>query len=261
MSRTVLGWLAVLFLVMGLTGIWFGVRYAGARNDGLSGLGSAREVDPTYLKPPANVPASWLKDFSLVDQSGKQVATADLRGQVYVTNFFFSSCPGTCLQQNQKIREIAEVYGPRGVTFLSITCDPEIDSPERLREYGTKLKADFRHWRFLTGSMTYLQRVAAEIYNIPLDKGTHSERFFVTDKWGNLRGMFAWNKLNEITDMKVLLDKLLAEEMPPPELRKIETKEAGSEDPGAGSQEPSAGRQEPSAGSHVPGGGNQEPGA
>jgi cytochrome oxidase Cu insertion factor (SCO1/SenC/PrrC family) len=216
MNRQILGWLAVLFLVMGGTIVWIGLRYAGAVARGSNG--SASEPDLTYLNKPADASQPFLAHFTLTDQAGKTVASKSLAGEVYVTNFFFSSCPGTCLQQNQKIREIAREYGGKGVRFLSITCDPEIDSPERLQEYATKLEADTKHWSFLTGDLSYIRRVAGEIYRIPLDKQTHSERFFVTDKWGNIRENFAWNKLDQITQMKLLLDKLLAETEEPAEL-------------------------------------------
>jgi protein SCO1/2 len=237
MSRVVLGWLAVLFVVMGGTGIWLGIKYAGANgSQSVFGLGNQAEVDETYQQIPADASQEWLKEFTLTSQAGRPVASKDLAGKVYVTNFFFSSCPGTCLQQNQKIQEIARQYGPKGVQFLSVTCDPDIDSPSRLREYGAKLGAEPAHWSFLTGDLLYIRRVAGEIYRIPLDKQTHSERFFVTDKWGNIRGDFEWNKLNEITQMKQLLDTLLAETEAPP---------SATAEEGTGSQEPSA--QEPAA--------------
>ncbi len=219
MSRVVLGWLAVLFMVMGGTGIWLGIKYAGANgSQSVGGLGNQAEIDETYQRIPADASQEWLEEFTLTSQAGKPVASKDLAGTVYVTNFFFSSCPGTCLQQNQKIQEIARQYGPKGVQFLSVTCDPDIDSPSRLREYAAKLGANPAHWSFLTGDLVYIRRVAGEIYRIPLDKQTHSERFFVTDKWGKIRGNFEWNKLNEITQMKQLLDKLLAETEPELEL-------------------------------------------
>ena len=212
MNRAVLGWLAVLLVAMGGTGIWLGLKYAGAGSrSGSSRSGSHAEVDPDYLKPPPDAAEKFLKDFTLTDQSGRQLTSKDLRGKVYVTNFFFSTCPGTCLQQNQKIQEIARQYGPKGVRFLSITCDPEIDDPDRLRQYAQKLDADREHWSFLTGQLLYIRRVAQEIYEVALNEKTHSERFFVTDKWGRIRGNFEWNRLDEITEMRLLLDKLLAE--------------------------------------------------
>jgi len=215
MNRSLLGWLAVLFLVMGGTVVWLGLRYAGA----VGGAGSQSEPDLSYLRKPADASQPFLEHFTLTDQAGKAVASKQLAGEVYVTNFFFSSCPGTCLAQNQKIREIAREYGPKGVQFVSVTCDPDNDSPDRLREYAAKLEADTKHWSFLTGELGYIRRVAGEIYRIPLDKQTHSERFFVTDKWGNIREHFAWNKLDQITQMKSLLDKLLAETEEPAEVK------------------------------------------
>jgi cytochrome oxidase Cu insertion factor (SCO1/SenC/PrrC family) len=207
---------------MGGTIVWVGLRYANA----IGGAGSQGEPDLSYLNQPADASQSFLEHFTLTDQAGKTVASKQLAGEVYVTNFFFSSCPGTCLQQNQKIREIASEYGTKGVRFLSISCDPDIDSPDRLREYAAKLEADTRHWSFLTGELGYIRRVAGEIYRIPLDKQTHSERFFVTDKWGNIREHFAWNKLDQITQMRSLIDKLLAETDEPADLKAAKEKAA-----------------------------------
>jgi protein SCO1/2 len=214
MSRAVLGWLAVLFLAMGVTGIWLGAKYASA----LTGRGGSQaEVDTEYLKTPADAAQPWLEEFTLTERSGRKVSSRELAGHVYVTSFFFSSCPATCLQQNQTIRGIEQQYGPRGVKFVSITCDPEIDTPARLREYADKLEADKDDWLFLTGELVYTRRVAGEIFRIPMDKQTHSERLFVTDKWGNIRGNFVWNKLDQVTALKAELDKLLAEKEQPAE--------------------------------------------
>jgi cytochrome oxidase Cu insertion factor (SCO1/SenC/PrrC family) len=192
----------------------FAVRYAQPP----VAVGSHAEVDKSYLRPPPSAGQDWLADFTLTDQRGRSVDTAALRGQVYVTNFFFSSCPGTCLQQNQKIQEIERQYGPKGVRFLSITCDPDNDDPDRLREYASRLGADEKHWSFLTGQMLYTQRIASEVYQVHLEKTAHSERFFVTDKWGHVRGTFEWNNLAQITQLRLLLDKLLAETEEPAEL-------------------------------------------
>ena len=219
MSRTVLGWVAVLFLVMGATGLWLAAKAMRQSGDVVSGVGSQEEPDPTYRKLPANASEPWLTQFSLTERSGKMVSSKDLEGQVYVTSFFFSACPSVCLQQNQKIREIEQSYGAKGVKFVSITCDPDTDTPERLREYADKLGADKKDWLFLTGDLTYIRRVAGEMFQVALDKQTHSERLFVTDKWGNIRGKFHWNQLDEVTSLRLMLDKLLAETEPPAELK------------------------------------------
>ena len=219
MSRTVLGWVAMLFLVMGATGLWLAAKAMRQSTDVVSGVGSQSEADPSYRKLPANASEPWLKEFSLTERSGKMVSSKDLEGQVYVTSFFFSACPSVCLQQNQKIREIEQSYGGKGVKFVSITCDPDTDTPQRLREYADKLGADKESWLFLTGDLTYIRRVAGEMFQVALDKQTHSERLFVTDKWGNIRGKFHWNQLDQVTALRIMLDKLLAETEPPAELK------------------------------------------
>ena len=61
-----------------------------------------------------------------------------------------------------------------------------------------------QQWLFLTGELIYIRRVAGELFGVPLDKQTHTERLIVSDKWGNIRGTFHWNKLDEMTELKLL---------------------------------------------------------
>lgn len=209
MSKALLGWLALMMVVMGSIAIALGWR---AMQTGKSGSSS----EPDYRQIPASASAQLLKSFTLTERSGQKVGTEDLQGKVYVTNFFFSTCPGPCLTQNKKFEEIQLQYAERGVQFLSISCDPEVDDPGRLRNYARKFEIKGDSWWFLTGDLLYIQRIAAEMYQVPLDRQTHTERFLVTDKWGKLRGQFHWGKPEQMTDMKALLDKLLAEKSPPP---------------------------------------------
>ncbi|MFN0019222.1 MAG: SCO family protein [Pirellulaceae bacterium] len=209
MSRTLLGWLALMMIVMGSIGIALGWR---AMQTGKSGSSS----EPDYRKVPDSASAKWLKGFTLTERSGKRVSSDDLQGKVYVTNFFFSTCPGPCLTQNKKFEEIQLQYADKGVQFLSISCDPEVDDPGRLRGYAQKFDVKGDSWWFLTGDLTYIRRIAAEVYEVMLDKQTHTGHFIVTDKWGTRRGAFVWNEPAQMTDMKSLLDKLLVEKNPPP---------------------------------------------
>lgn len=212
-SKALIAWLAILMLVMGGTGVVLGLKYSGGFG-AASGSGDP-EVDLEYRKLPASSKDPWLTEFTLSERSGKLVGTKDLKGRVYVTNFFFSSCPGPCLTQNKKFEEVQRVYAPRGVQFLSISCDPEVDTPAKLREYARKFQIEGDGWWFLTGDLLYIRRVAGEVYRVMLDRQTHTERFIVVDKWGNTRGSYHWSKPAEITDMKLLLDKLLVEKTPP----------------------------------------------
>jgi len=211
MSKALLSWLALMLIVMGTIGIVLGWRASQPERSGFSS-------EPDYRQVPSSASAPWLESFTLTERSGKHVGTQDLQGKVHVTNFFFSTCPGPCLSQNKKFEEVQLQYGERGVQFLSISCDPEVDDPARLRAYAAKFQIQGDSWWFLTGDLTYIRRIAGEIYQVMLDKQTHTERFLVSDKWGNLRGQYHWSKPAEMTDMKILLDKLLAETTPPPKV-------------------------------------------
>lgn len=208
----------ILFLASGLALALVGYRVIASLRDSqavASRSGSVSTPDPEYQKLPADSQSDWMTGFTLTERSGKEVQWQDLAGNVRVASFFFSSCPANCLQQNLKIREIQQSFQGQDVRFLSITCDPDIDTPERLREYANKLEADQNQWLFLTGKLVYIRRVAGELFSVALDKQTHTERLIVCDKWGTIRGTFLWNKLDEVTQLKLLVDKLLAENSPP----------------------------------------------
>jgi protein SCO1/2 len=99
----------------------------------------------------ANDPAP---DFTLTDQNGKSVTLASLRGQVLLVDFIFTRCPGPCPILTARHVELQKSLAPElasKVHFVSISLDPEYDTPERLAEYGRARGADLEHWSFLTG--------------------------------------------------------------------------------------------------------------
>ncbi len=191
------------------------MAYRVVANHQTSSLPHVTTLDAEYQKIPADGQSDWMDTFTLTERSEKTVRWTDLEGQVRVVSFFFSSCPASCLQQNMKLRDLARAYLGKDVKLLSLTCDPDVDSPERLREYATKLEASSDQWLFLTGRLVYIRRVAAELFQVPLDKQTHSEKFIVCDKWGHIRGRFTWNKVDEMAELRLLVDKLLQESEPP----------------------------------------------
>jgi protein SCO1/2 len=219
MSKAVLAWLGVLFLAMGGTFVWLGIKYslpAVETRTILTGIDRDYEIKP----PSADEPI--LTEFTLTERSGRKLGTVDLAGRVSVTNFFFTHCPAECLKQQRVFETVQREYGPQGVQFLSITCDPQNDPPSRFQKYVAEQRFDIAKegeaWWFLTGDITYIQRVAEEIYQVPLKRFTHTEKFEVRDKWNNPRGSFSWKDGKSLVDCKLLLDKLLKETEPPAEV-------------------------------------------
>jgi len=94
--------------------------------------------------------------FALTDQFGDRVALADLRGKVVAVTFIYASCKDTCPLLTAKMvviqRELGADFGRR-VRFVSITVEPELDTPAVLKDYAEAYSADLTGWSFLTGSV------------------------------------------------------------------------------------------------------------
>ena len=153
---------------------------------------------------------SWLKDFELTERSGKTVSSHELLGKPYVVSFFFSTCPSICVMQNQKLQELQNMFAGQGVKFLSISVDPEIDRPEVLTEYAKRFGAVEDQWLFLTGDLTYIRRVAAEIYQLAADKKFHSEKFVLVGRDGKIVSFFSWNEPRSFDKLKRAITEQLA---------------------------------------------------
>lgn len=93
-------------------------------------------------------------DFSLQDADGRQVRFSDFRGRVVILNFIYASCKEACPLHSNVIASIQSMVnsGPLrdAVQFISITTDPERDTPEVLRAYGPAHGLDTTNWTFLT---------------------------------------------------------------------------------------------------------------
>jgi protein SCO1/2 len=93
--------------------------------------------------------------FTLTSQDGKPFALADLRGKAVVVAFIYTECPDICPMLTQKMVEIQDELGANfgaKVAFVSISLDPEHDTPEVLKDYAQFWGAKPDGWAFLTGS-------------------------------------------------------------------------------------------------------------
>jgi len=162
-----------------------------------------------------------IKDFVLTERSGTQFDSRSLDGEVWVASFFFASCPTECQFQNEAVAGLQREFGPKGVKFVSITCDPANDTPARLRDYANRFNADPDQWLFLTGDLSDIQRIGQERFKLNVKQSTHSSRLVVVDRNGSIRGAFEWKDPADLTKLKLMLNRCLAEE--PGEARKQST--------------------------------------
>jgi len=101
-------------------------------------------------------------EFQLEDQSGRPLALSDLRGKVVLLTFIYSSCADVCPLITASLAALQRRLAPeeRGrVFFISITVEPEMDTPAVLRAYAKRHGADLSSWAFLSGSPKAVREV------------------------------------------------------------------------------------------------------
>ncbi len=103
-----------------------------------------------------------VNDFSLTDQNGKPFRFGTLRGKVIVLSFIYTSCPDVCPLITSSLRMVQGKLSPverQSVFLLSVTTDPEVDTPKVLKSYAERYKVDFSNWGFLSGDIQALAAV------------------------------------------------------------------------------------------------------
>ena len=170
---------------------------------------STREKDPK-LPDLGSVPA-----FSLIDQEGQVFTEEALRGHPTVINFVFTRCDTICpvvAMKTQRLQDKTQDRKGAGIKILTITVDPEWDTPARLTEFGARYSANPTRWRFLTGPKDKLTELATGPLMSSMDRDgnmpsgapniVHSGYFLLVD--GNLmiRGVYDSNDIHKLDELE-----------------------------------------------------------
>jgi len=104
--------------------------------------------------------------FRLIERSGRPVTREDLRGLVWVVDFFYTACTETCPTQSLELARLAREFADASdLRLVSISVDPAHDTPEVLRRYAARYGADARWW-FLTGERRAIYCLAREGFRL-----------------------------------------------------------------------------------------------
>jgi len=142
-------------------------------------------------------------DFTLTNQNGGAISLATLRGRVWVADVIFTRCAGPCLKMSRQMKELQQSLPAKSqVMLVTLTTDPDFDTPSVLKTYAQRFGADSNRWVFLTGARKALMDVEVgslkltaiekkpEERETPVDLFIHSTIFVIVDKRGQLRGVF-----------------------------------------------------------------------
>lgn len=144
-----------------------------------------------------------VSEFTLTNQAEQAVTLADLRGKVWVADIIFTRCAGPCPQMTRRMEILQDALPTESAAKLvTLTTDPDFDTPPVMKAYGERFGADFARWLFLTGSKPEIARLAIDGLKLttvekkpeeradPNDLFIHSTIFVVVDKQARLRGVF-----------------------------------------------------------------------
>jgi len=185
----------------------------GCREDGEATAPKVAQPQDEILPAPENVsPGKAFDPFVMTDQRGEIFDSASLAGKVWIGSIFFSSCPGPCFRENQALAEVLADIDDPDLMAVSITCDPENDLPNVLDHYSKRFEADPEQWKFLTGDMEEIKRIANTTFFLPAEVGVHSERGVIFDRQGRLRGSFHLLQPDRVAVMKKTIRDVLAED-------------------------------------------------
>lgn len=133
--------------------------------------------------------------FALTNQDNKAIANDFYNGKVYVLEFFFTTCPTICPKMNLSMLQIEKTFfGNPNFGIVSITIDPETDTPEVLKAHAKLLGVKSSTWNFLTGDKTAIFDLANKGFNLYAAANKkvsggfeHSGLFALVDKNGHIR--------------------------------------------------------------------------
>lgn len=162
-------------------------------------------------EPESDLDFGAVAEFSLTERSGETVTGETLAGQPYIASFFFTRCSGPCPALLGNVRRLQAKLEEESsdVRLVSITVDPENDTPEVLATHANSFTADPKRWLFLTGTEDAIFGLMRNSFHMALEvlpdedsvmglKITHDTRLIVVDGAGHVRGYYDGKSQDEI---------------------------------------------------------------
>ena len=156
-----------------------------------------------------------ISDFSLTNQNGKTITQEYYDNQIYIADFFFTTCPSICPIMTENMFQIQEKTMEDNVLLVSYSVTPEIDSVAQLKKYALEKGVNDNKWNLLTGDKKQIYDLARKSYLVAKNDGDggkydmiHTENFVLIDKEKRIRGFYDGTNKEEmvklLNDYKIL---------------------------------------------------------
>ncbi len=158
-------------------------------------------------------------NFQLTNQNNQPFGSRQLSGKIWIADFIFTSCPGPCPMVSSRMGELQRPLEKTDVHLVSFSVDPEKDTPDVLRGYAEKLKAQPARWDFLTGSKSTIYDLSKNGFKLAVSDGSpeagvpvHSTRIVLVDRHGEIRGYYEATAADAVTKLLADTSHLLREQ-------------------------------------------------
>ena len=153
-------------------------------------------------------------NFELTDTNRQPFGSKNLNGKIWIADFVFTTCGSICPIMTNYLSALQRTYDlVEGVEFVSVSVNPENDSPEVLKSFAQKYKANLNKWHFLTGSRQDITDLAVKSFKLgSVDEPIfHSDKFALVDRRQKIRGYYQGTNKIEINKLFMDISQLLKE--------------------------------------------------
>lgn len=158
----------------------------------------------------------YIPEFTFTNQEGKPIGRAQMEGKITVVDFFFTSCPSICPVMSKEMARVNDMFRDEPlVQLMSISIDPEYDTPQILKKYADEHQAIPGKWHFLSGPKLETFQLARCGFVLPAldgngvpDDFVHSDKFMLIDDQGRIRGYYSGTTREQV-DLLILETKIL----------------------------------------------------
>ena len=154
-----------------------------------------------------------IPNFKLINQLGDTITQKTFENKIYITDFFFTTCPGICPKMTRNMIKVQEVFKTNdNVLLLSHSVMPTTDSVAALKGYANSYNIINNKWHLVTGNKKEIYDLGRNHYFVENDLGEeksiddflHTENFLLIDKDKHIRGIY--NGLNRASIAQLLID-------------------------------------------------------
>lgn len=159
-----------------------------------------------------------IREFEYLNQDSVKVTSEDLKGKIWISDFFFSHCPTICPPMTTQMKRLNANLSDLSehIQFLSFSIDPTRDSPSRLKEYITEHGIKANNWMFLTGDEASTHELGVNYFFVSATDDSdeeggfaHGDIFTLVDTEGRVRGIYHGTETQAVDSLERDVRKLL----------------------------------------------------